>query len=98
MHHHRPSLPQLFHAAVHRPLPCLRQRCQYPPRNVREVDLIQEQEVASDAPQTRGDKLAALVRKLEQQHVNLKFQVTPPIGEDEDLVAAIAAWVVRRAR
>jgi len=42
------------------------------------------------------EDVAALVRDLEQQHTKLEFQVTSPIGEDDELVSAIAQWVVRK--
>lgn len=44
------------------------------------------------------DDVAALVRDLEQKYAALQFYVTSPIGEDDELVAAIAGWVVRRHR
>ena len=44
------------------------------------------------------DDVAALVRDLEQRYAALQFCVTSPIGEDDDLIAAIAGWVVRRHR
>jgi sirohydrochlorin cobaltochelatase len=44
------------------------------------------------------EDVAALVRGLEQQHRVLRFRVTAPIGEDDELVAAIAQWVVRQQR
>jgi sirohydrochlorin cobaltochelatase len=42
------------------------------------------------------EDVAALVRDLERQHTKLEFQVTSPIGEDDELVRAIAQWVVRK--
>ena len=42
------------------------------------------------------EDVAALVRELEQRYGSVRFRLTAPIGEDEDLVAAIAAWVVRQ--
>jgi sirohydrochlorin cobaltochelatase len=42
------------------------------------------------------EDVAALVRSLEQRYPALQFHVTSPIGEDEELVAAIAGWVVRQ--
>jgi sirohydrochlorin cobaltochelatase len=44
------------------------------------------------------DEVAALVRDLEQKYAALQFYVTSPIGEDDELVAAIAGWVVRLHR
>ena len=44
------------------------------------------------------DDVAALVRGLEQEYAVLQFCVTSPIGEDDELVAAIAGWVVRQHR
>ena len=44
------------------------------------------------------DDLAALIRDLERKYAALQFCVTPPIGEDDELVAAIADWVVRQPR
>jgi len=42
------------------------------------------------------EDLAALVHELERKHPALRFCVTSPIGEDDELVAAIAGWVVRQ--
>jgi sirohydrochlorin cobaltochelatase len=44
------------------------------------------------------EDVAALVRSLEQRYPNLQLHVTAPIGEDDEVVAAIAAWVVRQVR
>jgi sirohydrochlorin cobaltochelatase len=44
------------------------------------------------------DDVAALIRDLEQKYAVLQFFVTSPIGEDGELVAAIAGWVVRQHR
>jgi sirohydrochlorin cobaltochelatase len=44
------------------------------------------------------EDVTALVRDLEQKYRGLQFRVTSPIGEDEELVAAIASWVVRQHR
>jgi len=42
------------------------------------------------------EDVAALVRTLREQHPTLKLQLSSPIGEDEELVSAIAQWVVRQ--
>jgi len=42
------------------------------------------------------DDVAALVRDLREQNPTLELQVTSPIGEDDELVSAIAQWVVRK--
>jgi sirohydrochlorin cobaltochelatase len=42
------------------------------------------------------EDVAALVRELEQRYGSVRFRLTAPIGEDEELVAAIAGWVVRQ--
>lgn len=42
------------------------------------------------------EDVAALVRGLEQKYAALQFRVTSPIGEDDELAAAIAGWVVRQ--
>lgn len=42
------------------------------------------------------EDVAALVRNLEQRYPALQFHVTSPIGEDQQLVEAIASWVVRQ--
>jgi sirohydrochlorin cobaltochelatase len=42
------------------------------------------------------EDVAALVRELEQRYLQVRFRLTTPIGEDEELVAAIAGWVVRQ--
>ena len=42
------------------------------------------------------EDLAALVHDLQQQNPALALQVTSPIGEDDELVSAIAQWVVRK--
>ena len=44
------------------------------------------------------EDLAALIQELERQNPMLQFYVTSPIGEDDELVAAIAGWVVRQHR
>jgi sirohydrochlorin cobaltochelatase len=41
------------------------------------------------------EDVAALVRDLRQRNPTLALQVTSPIGEDDELVGAIAQWVVR---
>ena len=41
------------------------------------------------------EDLAALVHSLKQRHASIEFEVTVPIGESEDMVAAIAAWAGR---
>ena len=44
------------------------------------------------------EDLTALIQELERQNPTLQFYVTSPIGEDDELVAAIAEWVVRQHR
>lgn len=44
------------------------------------------------------EDLAALIQELGRKHPTLQFYVTSPIGEDDELVAAIAGWVVRQHR
>jgi sirohydrochlorin cobaltochelatase len=43
------------------------------------------------------EDVAALLRDLSQKYPALEFRVTTPIGEDDELVAAIAQWVVRQS-
>jgi sirohydrochlorin cobaltochelatase len=43
------------------------------------------------------EDVAALMRDLAQKYPALEFSVTSPIGEDDELVAAIAQWVVRQS-
>ncbi len=43
------------------------------------------------------EDVAAVVRDLAQKYPGLEFRVTSPIGEDDELVAAIAQWVVRKS-
>lgn len=40
--------------------------------------------------------ITALVRDLREQNPTLELQVTSPIGEDDELVSAIAQWVGRK--
>ena len=44
------------------------------------------------------EDLAGLIEELERKHPAVEFYVTSPIGEDDELVAAIAGWVVRQHR
>jgi sirohydrochlorin cobaltochelatase len=44
------------------------------------------------------EDLAGLIEALERTHPAVEFYVTSPIGEDDELVAAIAGWVVRQHR
>jgi sirohydrochlorin cobaltochelatase len=45
------------------------------------------------------EDLPKLVAQLQQRYPGVSLTATVPIGEDEDLLAAIAAWVVKqRAR
>ena len=41
------------------------------------------------------EDLAGLVGDVEQRYPAIQFRVTTPIGEDDELIAAIAAWVIR---
>jgi sirohydrochlorin cobaltochelatase len=41
------------------------------------------------------EDLAAMITQLQRSYPTLRLDVTPPIGENDELVAAIAAWVVR---
>ena len=41
------------------------------------------------------EDLAAMVAQLQRSYPALRIDVTAPIGENDELVAAIAAWVVR---
>jgi sirohydrochlorin cobaltochelatase len=44
------------------------------------------------------EDLTGMIEELERKYPALQFHVTSPIGEDDDLVAAIAGWVVRQHR
>jgi len=41
------------------------------------------------------EDLAGLVGDVEQRYPAIRFRITAPIGEDDELIAAIAAWVIR---
>jgi sirohydrochlorin cobaltochelatase len=41
------------------------------------------------------EDLAALVHSLKQRHASIELAVSVPIGESEEMVAAIAAWAGR---
>jgi sirohydrochlorin cobaltochelatase len=43
------------------------------------------------------EDVAALLSDLAQKYPAIEFRVTSPIGEDDELVAAIARWVVRKS-
>ena len=40
--------------------------------------------------------LPALIARLQTQHPTVRLAATTPIGDDEELLAAIAAWVARK--
>ena len=42
--------------------------------------------------------LPELVAGLERRHPNVEFRVTPALGDEPEIVAAITAWVKRAAR
>jgi len=39
-----------------------------------------------------------MVAKLRKRHAKTEFRVTPALGEEPEIVAAITAWVQRAAR
>ena len=41
------------------------------------------------------EDLAVLMRDVEQRYPAIRFRTTAPIGEDDELIAAIAGWVIR---
>ena len=43
-------------------------------------------------------ELPAMVAKLRKRHVKTEFRVTPALGEEPEIVAAITEWVQRAAR
>jgi sirohydrochlorin cobaltochelatase len=44
------------------------------------------------------EDLAALLQSLRDRFSDIEIRVTAPIGESEELVAAIAAWVLRSCK
>jgi len=42
------------------------------------------------------EDLPALIESLQTQHPGLRLTATAPIGEDDELLGAIAQWVVRK--
>jgi sirohydrochlorin cobaltochelatase len=43
-------------------------------------------------------ELPAMVAKLRKRHAKTEFRVTPALGEEPEIVAAITEWVQRAAR
>jgi len=43
-------------------------------------------------------ELPKMIAALEREHSGVKFRVTPALGDDPEILAAIAAWVKRAAR
>jgi sirohydrochlorin cobaltochelatase len=41
------------------------------------------------------EDLTVLMRDVERRYPAIRFRVTAPIGEDDELIGAIAAWVIR---
>jgi len=44
------------------------------------------------------DDLPALIARLQLEHPDVQLSATAPLGEDEEMVAAIGAWVARKHR
>jgi sirohydrochlorin cobaltochelatase len=43
-------------------------------------------------------ELPGMIATLEEDHAGTEFRVTPALGDEPEIVAAVAAWVMRAAR